>query len=232
MEKYKSLLKTTSNTRELGGIITRCGVLTQKNKFWRSDAQNSLNEADIRALTDNKMYTILDLRTADEVRQSPNSLADYKCFRYISAPIVIGAEIPKSVEQVPVSYFEMTTAKVTMSRIFSVLADADGGVVFNCSAGKDRTGVVSAILLMLADVDEDKITENYMLTKYYSKDRFELAKQKFPDIDTNIIIPSESYIRGFIGLFNASYGSAEGYFNWLQIGEKGERIKRKLLLQL
>ena len=101
--------------------------------------------------------------------------------------------------------------------------------MYNCAAGKDRTGVVTAIILMLCDVKEEDIVYDYMLTKEYNKERFKMAAIHHPDLDINIIIPRESYIRDFMGLFIKKYGSVEGYFESIGVSKENvERIKKKL----
>ena len=109
------------------------------------------------------------------------------------------------------------------------MAKAKSGVMFNCSAGKDRTGVISAILLMLCGVPEDEIVNDYMLTKEYNKERFKMAAIHHPDLDLNIIIPRESYIKDFMNLFYEEFGSVEGYFKTIGVGEDiYNELRRKL----
>ena len=110
------------------------------------------------------------------------------------------------------------------------MAESESGVMFNCSAGKDRTGVVSAIILMLCGVSEDDIVSDYMLSKEYNKERFKMAAIHHPDLDINIIIPRESYIKDFMRLFKEKYGSVEGYFDSIGVSKENvERIRNKML---
>lgn len=226
---YKSFLTTTSNTRELGGILTSSGTLTKCDKFWRSDVPSKVDENDKQTLLKHNMRTIIDFRLAEEIAAKPSKFVDDNRFTYINVPITIGSNLPESVEFVPLSYLKMTTDKVIMHKIFSIIADSDSGVLFHCTAGKDRTGVTSAILLMLAGVSDNGIVENYMLTKIYLQKELEYFKTAYPTIDERIFTPSESYIQDFITSFKEKYGSAEGYFEWLGIGEKSELIKKKLV---
>ncbi len=63
---------------------------------------------------------------------------------------------PGSLEEVPVSYMEIASA-ACMKDVFKTIANASGGVLYHCTAGKDRTGVVSAILLSFLGVSEEDI---------------------------------------------------------------------------
>lgn len=107
---------------------------------------------------------------------------------------------------------------------------APDGVLFHCSAGKDRTGVVSAILLLLAGVSDEDIIDHYMLTREYNRKRFALARQKFPDIDINIIIPHTEYMTRFLALFREKYGNPVNYLRTIEVvSEEIGRLKSKLI---
>ena len=117
-----------------------------------------------------------------------------------------------------------------MKDIFTTIAEAETGVMYNCAAGKDRTGVVSAILLMLCGVKEEEITDDYMLSKVYNKARFKLVEIHHPEIDINIVIPRESYIQDFMKLFLDKFGSVEGYLESMGISaELQAKLKAKLM---
>ena len=79
--------------------------------------------------------------------------------------------------------------------------------------------MVSAILLSLAGVSESDIVRDYMITKECNQKRFLLARQNFPDIDIQIIIPREEYMLGFLQLFREIYSSAAAYLQ--SIGTDG-----------
>ena len=137
--------------------------------------------------------------------------------------------MPESVEAVPVSYMAIAQAE-SMSKVFRTIAEAESGVMFNCTAGKDRTGVVSAILLLHAGVSDEDIIENYVLTKEYGRERLELVHKNFPEIDMNIVTPREWFMEEFLKLFRAKFGTTEGYFKSLGLSEEEiERIRKKLV---
>jgi protein-tyrosine phosphatase len=70
----------------------------------------------------------------------------------------------------------MQKSQEALCEIFKKMADADGKVFFHCSAGKDRTGIVSAILLKLADVDNDAIIYDYCLTEKFLRNKLQSLK--------------------------------------------------------
>ena len=95
--------------------------------------------------------------------------------------------------------------------------------MFNCTAGKDRTGVVAAILLLHAGVCDEDIMENYVLTKEYGKGRLELVHKNFPELDMNIVTPCKMFMEEFLRLFRAEYDDTDTYFR--MIGLNDEEIK-------
>jgi len=225
----ESLLETTQNTRELDGYVIRDGLATKRNSLWRSDVQNYPSEKDIALLKERGITTILDLRGDKDLARKPSGFANTEGFTYINCPIIEGSGIPESVEKVPVSYLAIAQAE-HMPKVFRTIANAESGVMFNCTAGKDRTGVVSAILLLHAGVSDEDIIENYVLTREYGKERLELVHKNFPEVDMNIITPKEWYMEEFLRLFREKFGTTESYFKSLGLTtEEIERIRKKLV---
>ena len=228
-EQSKSLLETTMNTRDLGGhqCINEC--TTKFNRILRSDKQNYPNDRDLTFLKENGITTIIDLREAASIKASPNAFEKKEGFTYYNFPIEEGIQVPESVEAVPGSYMDIAAAPV-LKDVFTTMAETETGVMFNCSAGKDRSGVVTAIILMLCGVKDEEIVEDYMLTKEYNKERFKMAAIHHPDLDLNIIIPRESYIMDFMKLFREKYGTVEEYFRSIGVSDEiREKLKHKLV---
>ena len=109
------------------------------------------------------------------------------------------------------------------------MADAPGGVLFHCSAGKDRTGTLSAILLALAEVSEEEIVRDYLLSRECLQNRLALVHQRFPELDMNIVTPSERHIKGFLRLWREKYAAAEDYLRSIGLTDAQiENLRRKL----
>lgn len=225
---YKSLLETTQNTRDLGGYNTSDGDITKKLSIIRSDEQLNASEQDISFLIAHKITTVIDLRTADDVRNKPNSLACVSGLNYYNYPIVEGSAVPNSAEEVPNSYIKIA-ASPSMKNVFECIANVPNGVIFNCSAGKDRSGVVSAVLLLHAGVADDDIVENYVLTKYYIQKKLDYIR-KNTDLDMNIVTPCKDYMRKFLKKFRDEFGNTEKYFTRLGLGQQDiTKVRAKLL---
>ena len=224
-----SLLKSTLNTRDLGGHLTMSGRVTARDRIWRSDHPLCPTPEDVRLLLEKRITTIIDMRDPVRAGEKPNGLMGLDGFHFFSLPVIEGSSLPESVEAVPGSYLNIACAP-NMAGIFRTIAAAENGVMYNCSAGKDRTGVVTAVLLMHCGVPEEEIVDDYMLTKACSQQRFEMIRRNFPEVDLNIAIPRPSYMTDFIRLFRARFGGTQGYFSWLGLSPEEQKSLREKLL--
>ena len=223
---YKSLLSCSNNTRELGGIMTADGRLTKKCVCWRSDVPVQPSAEDIRKLLEKRITTVIDMRTAAEVERVPDGFADVAGFEYHHFPITEGSGVPESLEAVPHSYMDIATAE-NMPNVLKTIAEASSGVLFHCTAGKDRTGVVSAIILMACGVDRESIVSDYVVSREYNKKRLAAFLAAHPEVDRNIVLANEKSMNGFIELFTERFGTVENYFEHIGISVRYADIIRK-----
>ena len=254
--KVYSLLETTLNTRDLGGYRIdggrntreedlRCDDryavdykgggstagterYTQYGRIIRSDVANYPSEKDITFLKDSGITTIIDTRSEAEKERKPHGLANIEGFTYYDIPIDEGSGVPESVEAVPDSYYQIAHA-ANIHEVFMTMANAESAVMFNCTAGKDRSGVISALLLWLCGVRKSDIVYDYMRTKENNKKRFEQIRQNFPDLDMNIVIPNENNMITFMKMIEDKHGSVNDYFTSIGITpDIRQRIKEKI----
>lgn len=227
--KPKSLLESAANAREMGGYKTVSGGFTRHGRFIRSDAPAYLSYRDAEFLDNAGIHTVIDLRNEAEVLKSPSPFAGMPRFDYYCVPVEEGSGIPETVSAVPESYMEIAAA-AKIGRIFGIMSHSRDGVLFHCAAGKDRTGVVSAILLMLAGVNDEEIVLDYMLTNEYNYQRLEAARLRYSDEIINIITPKEEYMIDFMRLFRKKYKSAEDCFKEAGISAKEIYMLKERLL--
>lgn len=119
-------------------------------------------------------------------------------------------------------------------KIFKILAKNDGGTLYFCNAGKDRTGVLTALILLLLDVDDNRIIDDYMITKE-CQEQFLNAYiiEKKDESLRERIVPHEEFMIKFIKLLREEYGSIQNYL--FDVGLKEEdiiQIQRKLLIKM
>ena len=182
-----SLFKNTYNTRS---------ILPDGFRFIRSDVPNRITEKEVQWLIDHDVTTVIDLRDDKEREQKKCQLINNKRFQYYYMPVTGGNSIPKSVDDVSKSYLKM--ADEQMDKIINTISKAEANVLYFCNAGKDRTGVVSAILLYKMGMSLDYIIKDYMESKNNLKTILEEYAKQFPDINIDIITPHERYIQEFL----------------------------------
>ncbi len=184
-----SLFKSTLNTRALpiGGL-----------RYIRSDAPLLLSDEEIQWLLNHNITTLVDLRSSEEVVRKPCPLKEIEGFTYYHLPVAGGGDTPKSREHLHEVYRGMVDEQ--MDIILETILGATSNVMYFCTAGKDRTGVVSALLLRKLGAKEEIIVEDYMMSKENLQDMLTTYVQEHPEVDIEIIIPKEENIRNVLAL--------------------------------
>ena len=149
-----SLLASTLNTRALP---------TGNMRYIRSDYPGNLSDAEVKWLLENNITTIVDLREEKEYIARPCRLENENRFEYYHMPVTGGGDVPKSPHNVADTYLGMLDDQ--MEKIINTIMNADSNVMYFCGAGKDRTGVVSAIILRKLGYSDQVIIDDYMETK-------------------------------------------------------------------
>jgi protein-tyrosine phosphatase len=161
------------NVRDLGGYRTAAGGITRWRSLLRADALHELDAEDVEALIAMGLGTVVDLRSDAELRRQPSRLAADARIDYRHIPLFDGLAPVEAMVDAN-GGFDMALRYRTaadscapaLARVATSIADAgDEIVLFNCSAGKDRTGIVAAMLLSLAGVGGDDVAADYALTQ-------------------------------------------------------------------
>lgn len=173
-----SLLKSTRNTRALP-----IGTM----RYIRSDVPLNLTDEEIQWLLDNHITTLVDLRSDEEVCKQPCGLAAKEGFQYYHLPVTGGGGTPKSLEHLYTVYSQMIDKQ--MEKIIDTIMNAKSNVLYFCTAGKDRTGVVSAVLLRKLGYSDEVIIEDYMKSKDNLIGMLTAYTKEHPEVDIEIIIP-------------------------------------------
>lgn len=182
-----SLLESTKNTR---------AILPDSVRFIRSDVPDKITAEEIKWLIDNGITTAVDLREESEYTERRCPLEDNAAFTYHHMPVTGGNAVPTSVEGVPQSYIKM--ADGYMERIIDTVMNAPTNVIYFCSAGKDRTGVVSAIILHKLGYSRQFIIDDYMLSGENLRDMIEVFAARFPQVCKAAMMPQERYMEQFL----------------------------------
>ncbi|HEY2331336.1 MAG TPA: tyrosine-protein phosphatase, partial [Acidimicrobiales bacterium] len=115
---------------------------------------------------------------------------------------------------------------LSLARALTVLAEGDHPAVFHCAAGKDRTGVLAALLLLALGVPEDVVVDDYQLTELAVARQAEWLVRHEPESAAEMdrmpgwIRASRPYVmRAFLDGLRADHGSPEGYLSDIGIDQ-------------
>lgn len=159
------------NFRDLGGYPTRDGRVVRTRRLFRSDSLGKLRGTDWDRFLELGIGTVIDLRYPWEI-ECKGRIPDHDSFRYHNLSIehrpydqaALGPEIevgPYLAER----FLEVAYDGVAEIRqALTVIAAAEAPLVFHCASGKDRTGLLAALVLALLDVPEDQIVADFART--------------------------------------------------------------------
>ena len=220
MKRYNFNL--TMNSRDLGGYKTYLGKKTSFLKFIRSDALRYLNEEDLIFLINNNFTTSIDLRTENVVKRFPSIFENDNRFEYYNYPLIEGSGIPLTDENASKLYLQMVGNFSTYKDIFLTIYNAKGNIIFNCTAGKDRTGILSCLLLLLAGVTKEEIIKDYLYSEECIYSNIDKLREFQPTFPKDLGHVKRKYMEDFLVLFEEKYQNVESYL--LSIGLNKEQI--------
>lgn len=157
------------NARDLGGLPTASGRQTRRGALVRSDSLAALTPAGREALLAYGVRTVVDLRLPFEVKAEPNPFAGRgrHGVAYHNVSFIDPASRPPGIATtLAEDYTGMLDrfGRRVATVVRTIAEAADGGVVIHCAAGKDRTGLIVALLLATLGVAPERIAEDYALT--------------------------------------------------------------------
>jgi len=157
------------NARDLGGLPIMDGSQTRWQAVIRCDLLNRLTVPGQRALLAYGVRTVIDLRGPKEVAAEPSSFVntDSATLTYLHLPLEkyyphVSALISQATTRAEVYCITLDHYPDAVAAVLRAIANArPGGVVIHCHSGKDRTGIVTALLLSLAGVERTTIAADY-----------------------------------------------------------------------
>ncbi|MFF3025843.1 tyrosine-protein phosphatase [Microbacterium sp. NPDC057944] len=184
-----AIIAGTYNSRDTGGTPLATGGVTREGVLYRSDALAGITDDGIRTLSDSPIGTIVDFRSDFERVDAPNRLGTERSFVEVGLPLLEGSMtgMPSPGDLGDLGDLDGEAARAMLSRIPS-LADlyvgmlgsaaasfaevarlvarpsdeSRGAVLVHCTAGKDRTGVATALLLDAAGADRAAVIADYV----------------------------------------------------------------------
>jgi protein tyrosine/serine phosphatase len=215
------------NVRDLGGHSTEDGAETRYRSIVRADSLHQLTEEGWRSTVAYGIRTVVDLRMDEEREGDPPAGVpvdllhislfddDKAVFEEIEAAAEAAPDVTTATREVYLLFLEHFKANVATA-IRAVANAPEGGVVVHCMGGKDRTGLVTALLLRLAGVDDEQIAADYALSEERLRPRHELwfaeaeTEAERKRLERIAQTPADSIIGVFQEL-ERRYGSVEAY---------------------
>ncbi len=244
------------NFRDIGGYQNDKGQHVKWNKIYRSDSLSSLSDEDQAKLAERRITVDVDLRSRYEQNSAPDKLwpnvrfvdahiysenrkqnkGDNKLYRFVHHIPDMGDNwLGQIYQQVLLN----SHSQHEFAKIFAELIELpeEDALVYHCSAGKDRTGMTSALILTALGVDDDTISRDYLLTNELYD--FALAKQ-FPDDNEIVSLVSKMNItkgegpaiHGITETIRQGWGSFDSFFKKeLGFSQKDLNRFRKMYLE-
>ncbi len=176
-----------ANFRDLGGYANEQGQQVKWGVLYRSGTFAHSSRADLQGLQQLQLATLIDFRSGGEKEEEPNQLPQPASFTVVEIPTLdegnkaLVGEVMERVESGNFDGFDPDQFMLTANRQFATeftpqfrqfihtVLDARGKpVAWHCSAGKDRTGFASAILLRVLGVPQETVMRDYMESKQHA----------------------------------------------------------------
>ncbi len=233
-------LEIAHNVRHLGGYATTDGRRTN-DSLVRSASLHRLTEASLGALADAGVTTVIDFRSeVERERDVTPDLAPYG-MRKVLAPVWdkdasppgMAGEFPGYAAVYPLMLDVGTFAYRTL---FETIANSEGRVLFHCAAGKDRTGIATALLLEVAGVSDATLLEDYrqsaeLLSPVLKEWLPRMAERGITEETAMLLMASdESDMASTLTLLRERWGSAEGYLRHAGVTERVIAAVRKRMV--
>ncbi|MGQ0603031.1 MAG: tyrosine-protein phosphatase [Anaerolineales bacterium] len=226
-------LKNGLNFRDAGGYRATVERTVRLGRLYRSGSLAELSDADLETLSKLRLKLICDLRTPGEVARGPGQLTETLRAGYINLPAYVQNNYSDWLrtalfrrhaldDVIADGYLRLVDQHaLKLGRVLKRLADPDNlPALVHCTAGKDRTGVVVALLLAVLGVPEETILADYALSnsafdRICHISRRDIQRMHNVGITENEIIAIMSAnplnLRRMFAHLRARYGSVEHY---------------------
>lgn len=235
-------LEGAVNFRDLGGYPVGDGKRTRWRVLFRADGLGDLTEADFEVMRALGIRTVIDLRSGEELERGRFDV-DAHPVTFHHFPIIEKLPDAEEFDRRPgllgTQYLDMVRdAGAAFVRALTVLADPDAlPAVFHCTAGKDRTGVLSAMVLLLLGVDEETVVADYALSGAAMTRLRAKIIVKYPESRETIDNISEVFsaepaqMEALLDHLRTEHGSVEAYLSRLGSGDDLIAALRASLLE-
>ena len=231
-------LGSVQNLRDLGGYSTKEGRKTKWGIFLRSGDMSAMTKDDQAALLRQGIRCVSDLRMAKEIAIAPNVFSDSKKVAFFNHDFWgtrfdnyrskrKSANPEEKLSDLYCAGLEING--FVMAAVMKTLASSERSFVFHCRSGKDRTGLVAALLLVIAGVPDEVVAKDFGLSTTYLNE---------PDLTEDDLKKPGAYQKGSapetmmltLEFLRDRYGGVEGYLDDQGVSvSEIESIREKIL---
>ncbi len=237
MQHLKRLpLYNIKNARDLGGVPTIEGDVTKWGKLLRTATLDDITDDEIKYLKDYGVKSVIDLRRDSEIPFDDESHVKIKenfDFHHISLSPDIEfreEEIQRIIDRkvtIGYTYRNLIDNFPRVKEVMEVIANTDGITLYHCQEGKDRTGIISMILMGLAGVGRADIIADYEVSSAYLGyvERYDEHEPYSVFRITNPYYMKEAY-----EYITRKYNTFEEYLEYAKVdSETIEKVRRQIL---
>ncbi|NCF17038.1 MAG: hypothetical protein GWP63_02280 [Haliea sp.] len=247
------------NFRDLGGYPAAAGRQVKWGVLYRSGTFAHSSRADLEGLAKLQLTSLVDFRSSAEKEEEPNHLPEPPGFTVVEIPTLddgnkaLVGDIMERIESGNFDGFDPNRAMMQANRQFATeftpqfrqfmhtIVEADGRpVVWHCSAGKDRTGFASAILLRVLGVPRDVVMQDYLASRQHALEarRNQLLMlrvfkgEEAADKLAIMMGVEQAWLEAAFDEIDAHWGSFDNYIRQgLELSERDVAQLRTLLLE-
>ncbi|MFZ9630119.1 MAG: tyrosine-protein phosphatase [Ilumatobacteraceae bacterium] len=230
-------LDAVHNFRDLGGYPTTGGRTTRWRTLFRADGLYRLTTDDLEVVRTLQLRTVIDLRTEQELTNSGRFPFEYHPITFHHVPVIdstwTGLPQDEVRDRDPAEFLEwayldmLNQTPERFARAFEHLCEADVlPAVFHCAAGKDRTGVLSMLVLGALGVPDEVIVADYALTTEATDRMREWARREAPELGERLAAVPAAFVasvpeamRRVIAVVNERHGSLRGLVRAIGVGD-------------
>ncbi len=172
-------LEQGSNFRDIGGYRAADGKTVRWGRIYRSGGTPMITDADATRIRGLGISRMMDLRSSEERVLAPSRITGvtYTAISYSMAGLMgpgAASGTPPSAEKMYRAFPTMLAPQLRV--LFHALADNDQPIVYNCSAGQDRTGFTTAVILTTLGVSRDEVIKDYLKSTALRRPQYEMPR--------------------------------------------------------
>ncbi|MFP3597548.1 tyrosine-protein phosphatase [Chryseobacterium sp. SIMBA_029] len=230
-------IKKVNNFRTVGNIKNTEGKTLKEGKLYRSGHLHQLKNNSFKELERLGIKEIIDLRNKKEIADKPDHLPENMMYKNYSAFEDQGDQLSQAKKLVLKGKVNGSDANKRMldfykdyvtenpeiiKKIITEILESDQPVLYHCTAGKDRTGIITALILTILKFDKETIYNDYLLSNNFRKQlvqkRLNLADHlhfMYPKMDIKVLEKlswiERDYLDAAFDEINNKYGSMDIY---------------------